>query len=224
MGQQGARHVAVLSLRDTSAPDAKTLIESLAKRGSCVTALFCDLSKRDNVLRAIQQASVTRAIKGIVHCAVSYQDISFHKLSIQGWRDGLAAKVAGTVNLHEAIETLPLDLFVMTTSILSVLSFATQSAYTAANNFQDQLAQYRQRLGLLATAAKFGLVNDVGRLSTDDTTLDLMARNKVLTIPESYFLSLLEPAFIEQLAADQDPLVTSTFVTYMDPAHGGKGA
>ncbi|CEJ86573.1 hypothetical protein VHEMI04144 [[Torrubiella] hemipterigena] len=219
MGQRGVRHVAVLSRRGTSAPDAKTLIKSLAKRGVCVTALSCDLSKRDDVLQAIQQVSVTRTIKGIVHCAVSYQDISFHKLSIQGWRDGLAAKVAGTVNLHEATKTLPLDFFVMTTSILSVLSFATQSAYTAANNFQDQFARYRRRLGLPATAAQFGLVNDIGRLSTDNTTLDLMARNKVLTIPESYFLRLLEPAFIEQLAADQDPLVASTFVTYMDPAH-----
>jgi len=115
---------------------------------------------------------------------------------------------------------LPLEFFVMTTSILSVLSFATQAAYTAANNFQDQFARYRCRLGLPATAAQFGLVNDVGHLSTDTTTLDLMARNKVLTESESYFLRLLEPAFLPPSNVTvADPLAAATYVTYMDPAH-----
>jgi hypothetical protein len=151
---------------------------------------------------------------------VSYQDISFDKVTVRGWHDGLAAKVRGTQNLHEATKHLPLEFFVMTTSILSVLSLATQSAYTAANNFQDQFARYRRRLGLPATPAQFGFVNDVGNLSTDTTTLDLMARNKVMTESNSYFLRLLEPAFLPQTTdSASDPLAAATYVTYMDPAH-----
>jgi NAD(P)-dependent dehydrogenase (short-subunit alcohol dehydrogenase family) len=222
MSDRGARNLVVLSRRGGSAAEAQTLVDALAKRGVRVRPIACDLGDQEQVLHAIQEASATRPLKGIVHCAVSYQDISFDKLSLDGWRDGLAAKVSGTRNLHETTKTLPLDFFIMTTSILSVLSFATQGAYTAADNFQDQFARYRRRLGLPATAAQFGLVNDVGHLSTDTTTLELMARNKVMTLPESYFLRLLEPAFLGRdspKGIETDPLAAATYVTYMDPAY-----
>ncbi|KAJ5152586.1 uncharacterized protein N7482_009064 [Penicillium canariense] len=224
MGSRGAQEIVVLSRRGPHAPDAQTLVNALAKRGVRVHPVACDLSSSEQVVRAIKEASSILPVKGIVHCAVSYQDISFHKISLEGWRDGLAAKVRGTWNLHEATKALPLDFFVMTTSILSVLSFATQGAYTAANNFQDQFARYRRRQGLPATAAQFGLVNDVGHLSTDPLTLDLMTRNKVLTVSERYFLRLLEPAFLGDVSsqftsAAVDPLAAATYVTYMDPAH-----
>ncbi|KAK2760578.1 polyketide synthase [Colletotrichum kahawae] len=219
MADRGARDIVILSRRGAAVPEAKTLIDSLAQRGVRIRPLACDLSRLDQVSDAIKQTRAERPLKGIVHCAVSYQDISFERLSLDGWRDGLAAKVLGTRNLHDATKSLPLDFFVMTTSILSVLSFATQSAYTASNNFQDQFARYRRRLGLPATAAQFGLVNDVGHLSTDNTTLELMARNKVLTMPESHFLRLLEPAFLPHEDVASDPLAAATYVTYMDPAH-----
>ncbi|KAI9752218.1 MAG: Type I Iterative PKS [Chaenotheca gracillima] len=225
MGDRGARELVVLSRRGGSDPAAQTLVEAMAARGMTVRPVACDLGSREQVVGAIAQADAVRPVKGVVHCAVSYQDLSFDRLPVEGWRDGLTAKVRGTQNLHEATKDRPLDFFVMTTSILSVLSFATQGAYTAANNFQDQFARYRRRLGLPATAAQFGLVNDVGHLSEDTTTLELMARNQVLTVPESYFLRLLEPAFVTPkpdpaaTAAASDPLAAATYVTYMDPAH-----
>jgi acyl transferase domain-containing protein/NADPH:quinone reductase-like Zn-dependent oxidoreductase len=220
IGDRGARELVVLSRRGPSAPEAQTLIDTFSKSDIHVHPVACDLSSEEQVVQAIKQASMIRPVKGLVHCAVSYQDISFDKVTVPGWQDGLAAKVHGTQNLHEATKHLPLEFFVMTTSILSVLSFATQSAYTAANNFQDQFARYRRRLGLPATAAQFGLVNDVGHLSTDTTTLDLMARNKVMTESNSYFLRLLELAFLPQTTdSASDPLAAATYVTYMDPAH-----
>ncbi|KAK1992807.1 hypothetical protein LX36DRAFT_662075 [Colletotrichum falcatum] len=219
MADRGARDIVVLSRRGAAVPEAQTLTDSLARRGVRIRPLACDLSEPEKVADAIKQTNAQRPLKGVVHCAVSYQDVSFERLSLEGWRDGLAAKVLGTRSLHDATKDLPLDFFVMTTSILSVLSFATQSAYTASNNFQDQFARYRRRLGLPATAAQFGLVNDVGHLSTDSTTLELMARNKVLTMPESHFLRLLEPAFSPHEDAASDALAGATYVTYMDPAH-----
>jgi hypothetical protein len=47
-----------------------------------------------------------------------------------------------------------------------------------------------------------------------------MARNKVITEPNSYFLRLLEPAFLPQsIEPSSDPLAAATYVTYMDPSH-----
>ncbi|KAF2826264.1 polyketide synthase [Ophiobolus disseminans] len=228
MGERGARDIVVLSRRGARAPEAQTLVDTMAERGMRLEPVACDLTSREQVTQAINEASARRPVKGVVHCAVSYRDISFNKLSLEGWRDGLAAKVSGTRNLHEATIAMPLDFFVMTTSLLSVLGFATQGAYTAANNFQDQFARYRHRLGLPATAAQFGLINDIGRLSTDKIALDMMDRNKVLTVPESYFLRLLEPAFLNHdnakaamqcSGATIDSLAAAGYVTCVDPAH-----
>jgi hypothetical protein len=110
-------------------------VDTLAKSEINVRPIACDLNSEKQLVRAVDHASTIRPVKDIVQCAVSYQDISFDKVTVLGWRDGLAAKVLGTQNLHEATKHLSLKFFVMITSILSVLSFATQSVYTAANNF-----------------------------------------------------------------------------------------
>ena len=230
MGDRGARYMVLFSRRDIqSVPAARKLVESLASRNIDVKGIVCDVSKKDQVERVIQQISSSRPIKGIVHAAVSYLDLTFDKLSPSRWNEALSAKVEGTRNLHEATLSMPLDFFVMTTSALSVYAFATQGAYTAANNFQDVFARHRRRMGLPASTISFSLINDITNVGTDDITVDLFERNKALTLGESQFLTLIEPAFLDNetgakpsseqwLGQLQDPLSASNLHTYLDPA------
>ena len=230
MGDRGARHLAILSRRDiTSVAGAQKEIESLASRGIHVESFVCDVSKKDQVMSVIQLISTSRPIKGLVHAAVSYLDLTFDKLSTSQWNEGLSAKVEGTKNLHEATLSMPLDFFVMTTSALSVYAFATQGAYAAANNFQDAFARYRQRLGLPASTISFSLIEEITNVGTDTMTVDLFERNRALTLGESKFLALLEPVFLNNRTADeakpdqwagqrQDPLSAANLHTYLDPA------
>ena len=171
MGDRGARHLALLSRRDvTSVAGAEKLVESLASHDIRVKCFIYDISKKDQVVRVIQQISSSRPIKGIVHAAVSYPDLTFDKLSASRWNESLSAKVLGTKNLHEAILSMSLDFFVMITSALSVYAFATQGAYTAANNFQDAFARHRQQMGLPASTTSFSLIQDVTNVGTDAIT------------------------------------------------------
>ena len=230
MGDRGARHMVLLSRRDiNSVPEAQKLIELLASCDIDVEGIVCDVSKKDQVKSVIQRVSSCRPIKGIVHAAVSYLDLTFDKLSPSRWNDGLSAKVEGTKNLHEATLSMPLDFFVMTTSALSVYAFATQGAYTAANNFQDAFARYRRRNGLPASTVSFSLIQDITNVGTDAITVDLFERNKALTLGESQFLTLLEPAFLNNKTTSkassdqwsgqrQDPLSSANLHTYLDPA------
>lgn len=230
MGDRGARYMALLSRRDiTSVPGAQKLVESLASRDIHVKSAVCDVTNKDQVTRVIQQISSSRPIKGIVHAAVSYLDLTFDKLSSSRWNEGLSAKVHGTKNLHEATLSMPLDFFVMPTSALSVYAFATQGAYTAANNFQDAFARYRRQLGLPASTTSFSLIQEVTNVGTDAITVDLFKRNKTLTLGESQFLTLLEPAFLDNKTAVttsseqwrgrlEDPLSAANLHTYLDPA------
>lgn len=229
MGDRGARHLALLSRRDvTSVAGAHKLVKSLANRGIYVECFVCDVSKKDQVMGVIQQISSSRPIKGIVHAAVSYLDLTFDKLSSSRWNESLSAKVEGTKNLHEATLPMSLDFFVMTTSALSVYAFATQGAYTAANNFQDAFARHRRQMGLPASTISFGLIQEVTNVGTDAVTVALFERNKALRLGESQFLALLEPAFLNNRTADetsseqwfgqqQDPLSAANLHTYLDP-------
>lgn len=230
MGDRGARHMVLLSRRDiTSDSGARLLVESQAGRDIDVKGIICDVSNKDQVKRVIQQISSSRPIKGIVHTAVSYQDLTFDKLSPSQWNEGLSAKVDGTKNLHEATLSMPLDFFVMPTSALSVYAFATQGAYTAANNFQDAFVRHRQQKGLPASTVSFSLIRDITKVGTDAITMDLFERNKTLTLGESQFLTLLEPVFLNNKTAAessseqwfgqrQDPLFAANLHTYLDPA------
>lgn len=230
MSDHGARHLALLSRRNiASVAGAQEFVDSLASRDIDIKGVICDVSKKAEVERVIQEISSDRPIKGIVHAAVSYEDLTFDKLSLTRWNDGLSAKIEGTKNLHEATLSLPLDFFVMTTSALSVYAFATQGAYTAANNFQDAFARYRRQLGLPASTVSFSLVNDITNVGTDAVTLGLFERNKTLTLGESQFLTLLEPAFLNNntsavqsseqwFGQQQDPLSAANLHTYLDPA------
>jgi len=230
MTGRGARDFVVLSRRGISSPEAQSLVDNLKAQGVHVRAIVCDVSKREQVIDAIQKASSDRTVKGVVHAALSLSDLSFDKLTIQKWRDGIAAKTQGTMNLHEATASLPLEFFIMTTSTESIWAPPTQSAYMAASSFQELFARYRRRLGLPATTTAFDLVNDVdsdwGHASVD--TVDMYARNKALTMTEHQVLAQLESAFVNPtgLAANasqwigqqQDPLSAANIFTCLNSA------
>ncbi|KAH7016593.1 hypothetical protein B0J12DRAFT_635736 [Macrophomina phaseolina] len=221
MVDRGARHLVLLSRRGVDrVPAAQRLVESLTGRGVDVKPLVCDVADLAQVRSAVEKASSTRPVRGVVHAAVAWRDLSFDKLSPERWRESLAAKVQGTKNLHEATLSMPLDFFVMTTSLLSVYALATQAAYTAANNFQDAFARHRRALGLPASTVSFSLIRDVGSTGSDPSTVDTFERNKTLTLSEQQFLALFEPAFLRSTGADAgaDPLAAANLITCLDPA------
>ncbi|KAI0102813.1 hypothetical protein GGR51DRAFT_550282 [Nemania sp. FL0031] len=237
MCQRGARKLAVLSRRGIeSGSVAQNLISTLNKRDISIHSFRCDISDESQVIQIVRDiafAFPNAPLKGIIHAAASYLDLSFDKLSVSRWRDSLAAKVQGTKNLHKATLSLPpgqLDFFVMITSLESVYALATQSAYTAANAFQDAFARYRRRLGMPATSISFGFIKELGDLSQDSITVDMFARNRTLTLSEVQFLARLEAAFLNGgaggnesgdnnwIGQTDDPLSAANILTCLDPA------
>ncbi|KAI1146902.1 hypothetical protein F4825DRAFT_456023 [Nemania diffusa] len=229
MAERGARHLALLSRRDVSrVPGASDFVDSLSSRGVYTECFACDVTQKDQVINIMKQISTRRSIKGVVHAAVSYVDLSFDKLSPETWAKGLSAKVHGTKNLHEATLSSPLDFFVMTTSALSTYAFATQSAYTAANNFQDFFARQRVHMGLPGSTVSFSLVRGITEVGSNSLTVDLFERNKTLSLDEFEFLTMLEPAFLNNRTTQEnvpkkwsgqkeDPLSVANLHTYLDP-------
>ncbi|KAK8064661.1 Prosolanapyrone synthase [Apiospora phragmitis] len=200
MVDRGARDFLVLSRRGVATPAAHMLVRDLEARGVVIDSVECDVSNRDDVMEAISESS-GQPIRGVVHAAMSLSNLSFDKLTIDQWQDGFAAKALGTLNLHEATSSLPLDFFVM-------------AAYVAANNFQDYFARYRRNLGLPASTVSYGQVADVGSdfrkgsVGTDD----MYVRNKAMTISEHQTVAS------NWIGKQKDPLSAANLYTCMDPA------
>ncbi|KAH6651430.1 hypothetical protein BKA67DRAFT_537308 [Truncatella angustata] len=231
MVKRGARDFLVLSRFGIRTPAAQQLVDGLASQDVRIEAMLCDVSRWeevDTVLRKLK--SKARPVKGVVHAAMSLSDLSFDRLNIDQWRSGYAAKALGTINLHRATQSLPLDFFVMITSTESIWAPPTQASYIAANNFQNYFARYRRRLGMPASMVAYGLVSDVGSdfRHTAVGTDGMYIRNKALTISEYQVIAQLEPAFLRSedlvpthsqwIGYEQDPLAAANFYTCLDPA------
>jgi acyl transferase domain-containing protein/NADPH:quinone reductase-like Zn-dependent oxidoreductase/acyl carrier protein len=227
MANRGARDFVVWSRRGPNivALEAKSLIEEMAAQGVSVQLVACDVSNREQVLHGVKEANSQGTLRGVFNYAVSYQDISFDKMTEEKFREGMAAKVFGTKHLHEATSDLTLDFFTMTSSLGTVYAFPTQSTYLAANNFLDYFGRYRRQLGLPATTVSLGFINDLGALTQDAVTLNLFVRAKGQTVTGNQVLRALEPAFVnnskvesQYLGHKQDPLSEANIVTGIDPA------
>ncbi|KAF1979892.1 KR-domain-containing protein [Bimuria novae-zelandiae CBS 107.79] len=138
------------------------------------------------------------------------QDRVFTSLTFEEWSRVLYAKCTGTVNLHEATLHLPLDFFIMTTSISNHVGHMTQVAYSAANNFQDAFAQYRNRLGLPACASALGLVTEISDSGNATSSPQAMTRINLYGTGEHDFLRIIEAAYLS------DPPSTN-LITCLEP-------
>ena len=86
----------------------------------------------------------------------------------------LAPKVRGAWYLHEATLGLPLDFFVMFSSVATIFPQPGHGSYAAANSFLDAFAAFRRRMGLAATSINWtgwvgmGLARNAGTQFTID--------------------------------------------------------
>ncbi|KAJ8109439.1 hypothetical protein OPT61_g7460 [Boeremia exigua] len=122
----------------------------------------------------------------------------------------LGPKVSGTMNLHEATLTQPLNFFTMTSSIVSVVGTATQASYSAANSFHDAFARFRLAQGLPAC----------GFASSCDDIQRSLLRNSVCGTSEPELVKLLDAAFtaLPQLNDRFDALAGAHLLVGLEPS------
>lgn len=125
------------------------------------------------------------------------QDALFHKANFSQIHGVLAPKVAGSINLHHATKHIPLDFFLMTSSIVATVGTSTQAAYAAGNAFQDDFARFRLAQNLPATSLSLGLILEVGSVRDAVGFQRLHQHNASYGISETEFLQLLEGALCQ---------------------------
>ncbi|KZM20407.1 transferase [Ascochyta rabiei] len=172
MVDSGAKHVGLLSRSTSMSPEVRVLVDNAATQGANIFLLPCDVTNREQLQKATDQCTAERGpIKGVINAAMVFKGAVFSSVSHADFMDVAHPKVAGTWNLHHALNKAPLDFFVLISSVAGVMGTAGHSAYAAANTFLDSFARYRMRQGLPASSLALTAVVDAGYMAENTEKL-----------------------------------------------------
>ena len=158
----GARHL-VLMGRSAASKSARAAIAELEQIGARVLVVQGDIAQESDVARVLVRiAREFPALRGIVHAAGVLDDGMLLQQAWSRFATVMAPKVAGAWNLHVLTQDLPLDFFVLFSSMAALLGSPGQGNYAAANAFLDGLAHYRRAQGLPGLSINWGPWSAVG--------------------------------------------------------------
>ncbi len=173
MAENGAGHLVLASRRQPGAAEEEILRRVRAK-GATVEHRRTNLLDVSELRQLIGEVSAAMPLRGVMHMAAVIDDALVTNLTPQRFDSVFEPKVRGTWNLHEATLGLPLDFFVMFSSIASVVPQPGHGSYSAANSFMDAFAGYRRGLGLAGTAINWAgwLGRGLARETGTDRTIE----------------------------------------------------
>ncbi|MGD9633264.1 MAG: SDR family NAD(P)-dependent oxidoreductase [Pirellulales bacterium] len=228
LAEQGAGTVALLARRAPSV-EVETQLDAIRSKGSRVICLQGDVTDATSLQAAIKQIPKETPLRGVIHAAGVLADGVLADMTLDQLDRAMLPKVAGTWNLHTATLDLPLDFFVMFSSVASVLGSPGQGNYAAGNALLDALAHARRAMGLPATAINWGpwagsgMAAEAGRgdavkskgmnLIPPDAGLDMLGKLLTASVPQvavmdaqwGDMLKLLgsrRPALLDEVASE----------------------
>ena len=162
--EQG-RCLALLGRSQPSA-EAEEVLQKIRATGTTVRVFAADVSQRDSLATVLSTIEAEMPpLRGVIHAAGVQDDNLLLQMDQQQFKKVLAPKVQGAWNLHLLTSEMPLDFFVLFSSLASLLHKVGVSNYAAANAFLDGLAHYRRSQGLKGLSINWGAWADVGFLA-----------------------------------------------------------
>ncbi|XP_048239500.1 phenolphthiocerol synthesis polyketide synthase type I Pks15/1-like isoform X2 [Haliotis rufescens] len=159
LASKGAGCVAMLSRRHPN-DDKQADIEQISKDYGCsvtsVQADVQDISALKSALSELKTSFPMFSLKGVFFGAAVLDDGLLPDMTREKFYTASSPKVTGSWNLHLLTEHLPLDYFVLFSSVTSVFGNAGQSNYGAGNGFMDGLAHVRNKNGQSGQTVNWG--------------------------------------------------------------------
>ncbi len=181
---EGAKNLILTSRSGAATPEARQAVADLKKNGTKVLVIKADIADEKEVARLFATAAKQMPpVRGIFHAAMVLDDGILPKLTPERFARVMAPKVTGGWNLHVASAKLPLDHFVMFSSVSSLAGAAGQGNYVAANAFLDMLAHYRNACGLPALSVNWGAIGEVGFLARNAKVKEHLSAHGVYGVP-----------------------------------------
>ncbi|KPM44244.1 Polyketide synthase-nonribosomal peptide synthetase [Neonectria ditissima] len=166
MIRNGAKHLVITS-RNPKVDDS--LLEDARRANAKLHVMSMDVSKRDSVEKVVKLVQDTMPpIAGVCNAAMVLSDKLFIDMDVDQLNNTLAAKVYGTEHLDSVFDDMPLDFFVLLSSVATVIGNIGQANYHAANLFMTSLVAQRRARGLTGSVVHVGYISDVGYVTRQD--------------------------------------------------------
>jgi NADPH:quinone reductase-like Zn-dependent oxidoreductase/SAM-dependent methyltransferase/acyl carrier protein len=197
LAKGGARHLVLSSRRGAATPAAETLVQSLRNRGVNVKVARADVGSAEDVSRLLAEIrGGDQPLRGVFHLAMVIDDAPLAALNRERLRTVMAPKAYGAWLLHQGTQDLPLECFVMFSSISSIFGNPAQGNYCAANAFLDSLAHHRRALGLPALTMNWGVLGGEGYVARNERVAEFLARQGTMELSPGEVMSLLESSLV----------------------------
>ncbi len=175
-------------------PQIRERIAAVAAAGGEVVYLRADAADAGQMTAAVEEARRRLGrIDGVFHVAGVLRDRLLKNMNPADLELVLAAKVAGSVNLHRALGDEPLDFIAFFSSAAALIDSAGQGNYAAASTFEDAYAGYLRHAGLAATVINWGYWGSIG-LAANDYHRRLLAGDGIGSLEPAVAFAALERA------------------------------
>ncbi|MDL5198974.1 type I polyketide synthase [Streptomyces sp. ALI-76-A] len=176
LARSGAEHL-VLTHQPDTLPDAGGLAAELTGLGATrVTVEPCDTTDRQALAEVLDRAATDTPLTAVVFTAAATEPGALAETGPDALADALD-RVSGAGHLHALLDGVPLDAFVLFSSVAGVWGSGGQSGIGVANAFLDALAEQRAGQGQPATSLAWGLWGDVGTGAEDDPEAEQARRD-----------------------------------------------
>jgi acyl carrier protein len=191
--KSGAKHLVLSSRSGASTPEAEAFVQSLRDLDVNVRVVRADAGSEKDITRLLAGIEAERQpLRGVFHLAMVIDDAPLAALNRDRLRSVLAPKAYGAWLLHKGTQHLPLDCFVMFSSVSSIFGNPAQGNYGAANSFLDSLAHHRRALGLPALTMNWGVLGGEGYVARNERVAEFLAKQGTYELSPGEVVSLLE--------------------------------
>jgi acyl transferase domain-containing protein/acyl carrier protein len=164
---QGVRHIVLVG---RSAPDstAQKVIDELTASSVHILVRKGDVACRESLAAVLDEIrAVAPPLKAVFHLAGMVEQRFLVEETPENIKEKMTAKTVGAWNLHLLTLDDPLELFVLFSSLSTLMGGPGNGNYAAANIFLDALAHFRNRRSLPALSINWGPFSEVGMLADD---------------------------------------------------------
>lgn len=194
LADQGARNLVLVGRKGAASEKAKRTVQELESRGISVLAAAKDISQPEQVADLLAEiARIMPPLKGIFHAAAVLDDGLLTALDAKRFARVMEPKARGAWLLHQYTCSLPLDFFVLFSSVSAWVGNPGQGSYAAANTFIEALAQHRRAQGLPATCIAWGAVGDAGMVAENQQVAQHLAVMGIHPIPVASVVGAIPP-------------------------------
>jgi len=170
LAQHGVKHLLLVSRRGMQSSGAESLVTELAAYGVQVVVKSIDVTDEKAMAAVIEMARKSMPpLRGVLHAAASYADQLMTSLDLDSVAQVIQPKLLGAWHLHNLTVDMPLDHFILYSSVTTLIGNPGQANYVAANAGLEGLSRYRSSLGLPVACIGWGPIADAGYLARHAT-------------------------------------------------------